>query len=255
MPFEIFHKIPMVSDIKQAKFLHYFIKQWLNDSLSIAVWNHHQTDKRRTNNDVEGFHSGLWKSNLNVHPRVDEIIQQIKLIDAKSRDILFIMNKFNFQIYAIQIQIKIYATIINESTIGDNGCVGTKAYCDTIRHLSKLFLMTSVSKFVHIFDSQEMQLAYSGDFIFPWQVKLFSAFMNQLFHLSWYYFFCLPNQLTSAGCNKFVKRAVIKTDSISYSFSLTWTDFVWWHLAEWMNNLTLAKLLDITYGTVEGTLL
>ncbi|CAF0709786.1 unnamed protein product [Brachionus calyciflorus] len=42
----------------------YFISQWLTGQFAPSICNHHKTDKRRTNNDVEGFHSGLLKSNL-----------------------------------------------------------------------------------------------------------------------------------------------------------------------------------------------
>ncbi|CAF0952791.1 unnamed protein product [Brachionus calyciflorus] len=77
------------SDEKIIKFIKYFIKQWLNGSVSPTIWNHHQTDKRRTNNDVERFHSGLSRSNITVHPRVDETKKQIKLIDSKARDVFY----------------------------------------------------------------------------------------------------------------------------------------------------------------------
>ncbi|RNA00081.1 hypothetical protein BpHYR1_014867 [Brachionus plicatilis] len=82
----IIDQMPNSDELSITKFVKYFIKQWINGQFSPTIWNHHQTDKRRTNNDVEGFHSGLAKSSLNVHPKVDEMIKQIKLIDGKSRD-------------------------------------------------------------------------------------------------------------------------------------------------------------------------
>ncbi|CAF0949225.1 unnamed protein product [Brachionus calyciflorus] len=82
----IISEIPFKNE-NLISFVKYFIKQWVNGEISPLIWNHHKTDKRRTNNDLEGFHSGLKKSGLKVHPKVSDMIEHIKSIDSRTRDI------------------------------------------------------------------------------------------------------------------------------------------------------------------------
>ena len=41
------------------------MSQWLNGEISPKILNHHKSEKRRTNNDLEGFHSIIY--NLSNH--------------------------------------------------------------------------------------------------------------------------------------------------------------------------------------------
>ncbi|RNA06703.1 hypothetical protein BpHYR1_026699 [Brachionus plicatilis] len=65
-----------------VKFIQYFINQWVNGKISPTIWNHQRTDKRRSNNDVEGFHSVVKKSSLKV--RVAAICAQMRKTERQS---------------------------------------------------------------------------------------------------------------------------------------------------------------------------
>ena len=45
---------------------------------SFVVWNHHQTNARRTNNDLEGYHSSLNYSFPKAHPNLAALITHLK---------------------------------------------------------------------------------------------------------------------------------------------------------------------------------
>ncbi len=58
-----------------------------------GLWNHHDTQGPRTNNNLEGFHSRIGKSLQHVHPnifRFTELIQKVELSErAKLTQIKF----------------------------------------------------------------------------------------------------------------------------------------------------------------------
>ncbi|CAF0992704.1 unnamed protein product [Brachionus calyciflorus] len=81
-----------IDDQKIIEFLNYFNSQWLIGKYSPRLWNHHRSDKRRTNNDLEGFHSSLNNSNLKMHSRVDDMIDFLKTQDCCTRDTYLKIN-------------------------------------------------------------------------------------------------------------------------------------------------------------------
>ncbi|CAF0894177.1 unnamed protein product [Brachionus calyciflorus] len=61
-------------DEKLIEFIKYFKKQWLNGSISPEIWNHHFSQKR-TNNNLEGFHSKLTNFIPKCHPRFSKMLK------------------------------------------------------------------------------------------------------------------------------------------------------------------------------------
>ncbi|CAF1014771.1 unnamed protein product [Brachionus calyciflorus] len=81
----IIEEIPL-NDEKIINFIKYYQKQWLNGSISPEIWNHHDSQKR-TNNDLEGYHSKLTKFLPKYHPKFSDMITCIKKEDVKTRNV------------------------------------------------------------------------------------------------------------------------------------------------------------------------
>ncbi|RNA19867.1 ac transposable element-derived [Brachionus plicatilis] len=73
------------TDEKLFAFVRYFKKQWLNGTISPQIWNHH-TSQKRTNNNLEGFHSKLTKLLPKYHPKFSDVLKCIIKEDAKTRN-------------------------------------------------------------------------------------------------------------------------------------------------------------------------
>lgn len=77
----IIQKIPSTDD-KLIIFITYFNNQWLNGFISPEIWNHRYSQKR-TNNNVEGFHSKLTKIIPKYHSKFSEMVNCIKNVMQK----------------------------------------------------------------------------------------------------------------------------------------------------------------------------
>ncbi|RNA14062.1 hypothetical protein BpHYR1_006904 [Brachionus plicatilis] len=94
----ILAEIPIANE-KIMAFIQYFKDQWLNGTVSPEIWNHFNSQKR-TNNDLEGFHSKLSKLSKFVpkhHPKLAELIRCLKKDDAKTRNDYYQTDKKNFK--------------------------------------------------------------------------------------------------------------------------------------------------------------
>ena len=68
------------------KFLNYFNKQWLIGKIQPTIWNHNQSFKKRTNNNLEAYHSILKKVFSNCHSSLSQMVKFIKSEDHLCRD-------------------------------------------------------------------------------------------------------------------------------------------------------------------------
>ncbi|RNA35029.1 Ragulator complex LAMTOR3 [Brachionus plicatilis] len=76
---------------KYISFIKYFQKQWLNGAISPQIWN--LNSQKRTNNDLEGFHSKLTMFLPKYHSKFADMIKTIKNEDAKTRNEFLKPNK------------------------------------------------------------------------------------------------------------------------------------------------------------------
>ena len=77
----------------------YFERTWLG-VFDKSVWNHAKTIGPRTNNHVEGFHSGLNKAIGNPHPKIVSIVEEFqKLANKADRDASRIDNGTKSNVY------------------------------------------------------------------------------------------------------------------------------------------------------------
>ena len=68
------------------KFIKYFNNQWLHGSQPPDIWNHFENYEKRTNNDLEGYHSDLDKHFPKYHPSLESVVKFFKKFNALSVD-------------------------------------------------------------------------------------------------------------------------------------------------------------------------
>ncbi|RNA29472.1 Ragulator complex LAMTOR3 [Brachionus plicatilis] len=89
--------------IEEAPFKSEKKNQWLNGFISPEIWNHRNSVKR-TNNNLEGFHSKLTKFLPKYHSKFSDMLECIKKEDSKTRNLFlapkdFDQNSTEFAVY------------------------------------------------------------------------------------------------------------------------------------------------------------
>ena len=68
------------------KFIKYLNNQWLHGSQPPDIWNHFENYEKRTNNDLEGYHSDLDKHFPKYNPSLESVVKFFKKFNALSVD-------------------------------------------------------------------------------------------------------------------------------------------------------------------------
>ena len=70
----ILNSVPELHSNKE-KLKKYFIEKWLMGSNSPDIWNHHNTSRKRTNNNLEGYHTTITSTLPKYHPEMGKMVQ------------------------------------------------------------------------------------------------------------------------------------------------------------------------------------
>ncbi|CAF1083058.1 unnamed protein product [Brachionus calyciflorus] len=111
-------------------FIKSFNKQWLNGSISPEIWNHYKSQKR-TNNDLEGFHSKLTKFLPKYHPKFSDILNCINREDSKTTNAYLRPNKKSKQAKR-EVEKDLKILMIHEEFERNN--ISFKDYFDNLTH-------------------------------------------------------------------------------------------------------------------------
>ncbi|XP_041365117.1 uncharacterized protein LOC121380390 [Gigantopelta aegis] len=72
---------------RAQEFNDYMIVNWIDYDarFPLPLWNHHDTNGPRTNNNLEGFHNRLNKAMPHYHPNIYRFVDIIKKIEFADR--------------------------------------------------------------------------------------------------------------------------------------------------------------------------
>jgi hypothetical protein len=93
----ILNTCPDLNDTSIQKFISYFINEWLVRQVSPGFWNHYQR-QRRTNNDLEGYHSHLNYAFPKHHPNLAKLVKFIQQNHGVSKDIYYKTMAGNYEV-------------------------------------------------------------------------------------------------------------------------------------------------------------